>query len=147
MPPPIAQQILTSMRIIMGLDGTNEGSRRLAQIAYNTRYLRRKLAELGLIVYGNADSPVVPILLYCPAKIAAFSRECLKRGLAVVVVGFPATPIIESRARICLSAAHTKEMLDKAIKVFDEVSDVLSLKYSRFRKAKLTETDENFIKR
>ena len=43
---------------------------------------------------------------------SAFSRECLKRGLATVVVGFPATPIIESRARFCLSAAHTKEMLD-----------------------------------
>ena len=41
----------------------------------------------------------------------AFSRECLKYGLATVVVGFPATPIIESRARICLSAAHTKEDL------------------------------------
>ena len=43
----------------------------------------------------------------------AFSRECLSEGLATVVVGFPATPIIESRARFCLSAAHTKEMLDK----------------------------------
>lgn len=42
----------------------------------------------------------------------AFSRECLKRGLATVVVGFPATPIIQSRARFCLSAAHTKEMID-----------------------------------
>jgi len=43
---------------------------------------------------------------------SAFSRECIKRGLATVVVGFPATPIIESRARFCLSAAHTKQMLD-----------------------------------
>jgi len=42
----------------------------------------------------------------------AFGRECLKRGIAVVVVGFPATPIIESRARFCLSAAHDKHMLD-----------------------------------
>lgn len=36
----------------------------------------------------------------------------LKRDVGVVVVGFPATPIIESRARFCLSAAHTKEILD-----------------------------------
>ena len=40
----------------------------------------------------------------------AFSRECLQRGLATVVVGFPA---IESRARFCLSASHTKDMIDK----------------------------------
>ena len=37
----------------------------------------------------------------------------LKRNVAVVVVGFPATPLIESRTRFCLSAAHTREMLDK----------------------------------
>jgi 7-keto-8-aminopelargonate synthetase-like enzyme len=37
----------------------------------------------------------------------------VSHGLATVVVGFPATPIIEARARFCLSAAHTKKMLDK----------------------------------
>ena len=37
----------------------------------------------------------------------------LKRGVGVVVVGFPATPIIESRSRFCLSAAHTPEMLNQ----------------------------------
>ena len=44
---------------------------------------------------------------------SAFGREMLKRNVAVVVVGFPATPLIESRTRFCLSAAHTREMLDK----------------------------------
>lgn len=43
----------------------------------------------------------------------AFGREMLKRNIGVVVVGFPATPIIESRARFCISAAHSKEMLDR----------------------------------
>ena len=45
---------------------------------------------------------------------SAFSRECVRHGLATVVVGFPATPIIEARARFCLSAAHTKDMIDRA---------------------------------
>jgi len=44
--------------------------------------------------------------------ISAFSRECLRRRLGVVVVGYPATPINEGRSRICVSAAHTREMLD-----------------------------------
>ncbi len=39
----------------------------------------------------------------------------LKRKIGVVVVGFPATPIAEARARFCVSAAHTREMLDKVI--------------------------------
>lgn len=42
----------------------------------------------------------------------AFGREMLKRNIGTVVVGFPATPIIESRARFCISAAHTREMLN-----------------------------------
>lgn len=43
---------------------------------------------------------------------SAFSQELLKKKIAVVVVGFPATSIVEARARICLSASHTREMLD-----------------------------------
>jgi len=43
---------------------------------------------------------------------SAFGREMLKRNIGTVVVGFPATPIIESRARFCVSASHTREMLD-----------------------------------
>jgi len=42
----------------------------------------------------------------------AFSRECLRRKLGVVVVGYPATPVVEGRSRICISSAHTREMLD-----------------------------------
>jgi 7-keto-8-aminopelargonate synthetase-like enzyme len=43
----------------------------------------------------------------------AFNREMLKRGVAVVTVGFPATPLVLGRVRFCLSASHTKEMLDE----------------------------------
>ena len=41
-----------------------------------------------------------------------FGREMMKRNVALVVVGFPATNIVESRVRVCISAAHTREMLD-----------------------------------
>ena len=46
---------------------------------------------------------------------SATSRELIKRGVASVSVGFPATRITESRSRFCISASHTKEMLDKVI--------------------------------
>ncbi|KAG5265347.1 hypothetical protein AALO_G00241310 [Alosa alosa] len=110
-----------------------DGRERVNQLAENTAYFRRRLLELGFITYGNSDSPVVPMMLYMPAKIGAFGREMLKRNIGVVVVGFPATPIIESRARFCISAAHTKEMLDMALEKISEVGDLLHLKYSRHR--------------
>ena len=69
MAPPVAQQILTSMKIIMGLDGTNEGKKRIDQLARNTRYFRKRLAQIGIITYGHEDSPVVPMLVYLFSKI------------------------------------------------------------------------------
>lgn len=88
------------------------GKKRIWQLADNTRYFRRKLVDMGFIVYGNKNSPVVPMLLYMPARVARFNREMLRRGFAVVTVGFPATKLLEARARFCISAAHTRPMLD-----------------------------------
>jgi serine palmitoyltransferase len=144
MPAPVAQQIISATKVIMGLDGTNNGSKRVGQLAWNCRYFRRRLHEMGFIVYGNQDSPVVPLLLYCPAKIPAFSRECMARGLATVVVGFPVTPLIETRARFCLSSAHNKDMLDHALNILDQVGDLLRLKYSRKIPPAFSEKDHDF---
>jgi serine palmitoyltransferase len=57
----------------------------------------------------------------------------LKRGIAIVVVGYPATPIISSRARFCLSSAHTREDLDEAIEKISEVGDILMLKFNNHK--------------
>ncbi|XP_028395869.1 LOW QUALITY PROTEIN: serine palmitoyltransferase 2-like [Dendronephthya gigantea] len=135
MSPPVAQQIISSMKIIMGEgeDGTDEGQRRLRTLSENSKYFRESLKKAGFIVYGHADSVIVPVLIFLPGKISALSRELLKRGIAGVVVGFPATSILESRARFCISASHTKEQLDKAIKAMNEAGDILGMKYSRRR--------------
>ena len=70
MSPVIAKQIYCVVQVLMGLDGTDKGAKRIAQLARNTRYFRRRLAQMGFIVYGHDDSPVVPLLLcFCP-KIA-----------------------------------------------------------------------------
>lgn len=45
------------------------GIRRIRQLARNTRYFRARLKEMGFIIYGNDDSPVVPLLLYMPGKV------------------------------------------------------------------------------
>ncbi|KAJ7341637.1 hypothetical protein JRQ81_005976 [Phrynocephalus forsythii] len=129
--PPVAEQIIRAMKSLMGLDGAKQELQRVRQLSENTRYFRRRLHELGFIIYGNEDSPVVPLLLYIPGKIGAFSRRMLAKRIGVVVVGFPATPITESRARFCVSAAHTREMLDTVLEALDELGDFLQLKYSR----------------
>ena len=133
--PPICQQVLTSMRIIMGeQEGCeDEGRLRLTAIRENSIYFMRELKKMGFIVYGDEGSPIIPALIFNPGKIAAFSRECLARGVAVVVVGFPATPIISSRVRFCISASHTRQDLDRVLSVVKEVGTIMMMRVSARR--------------
>mmetsp|Transcript_20047 Transcript_20047/g.47911 ORF Transcript_20047/g.47911 Transcript_20047/m.47911 type:complete len:610 (+) Transcript_20047:430-2259(+) len=129
--PVVCQQCLSAFKIIMGEDGTNVGKHKLQSLRDNSNYFRMKLREMGLLVMGHYDSPIMPVMLFHATKISAFSRECFKRGLAVVVVGFPAVPLLVSRARFCISAGHTREDLDRALAEIDEVADLVNLRYSK----------------
>lgn len=127
MSAPVAQQVITSMKSIM----YGKGILRVAQLARNSKYFRQRLQQMGFIIYGHDDSPVIPLLLFMPAKIRAFVLECLRHNVATVGVGFPATKMTEERARFCMSAGHTKEMIDEALDIIDRVGDYLNIKYSK----------------
>ncbi|KAL0014634.1 hypothetical protein SO802_001703 [Lithocarpus litseifolius] len=129
MSPPAAEQIISAIKVILGEDGTSRGAQKLARVRENSNFFRSELQKMGFEVLGDNDSPVMPIMLYNPAKIPAFSRECLKQNVAVVVVSFPATPLLLARARICISASHTKEELLKALEVISQVGDLVGIKY------------------
>jgi serine palmitoyltransferase len=131
MSPPVTLQIIKSLEMIMGVDGSLEGQKRIHQLADNTRYFRDKLVKMGFIVYGNQASPVVPVMLYMPSKIAGFNRLMLEHGVACVTVGFPATGLTGGRVRFCLSAAHTREMLDKALEAMDVCGHMCGVRYSQ----------------
>ena len=128
--PLLLSQIASAFRIITGEMCPGQGEERLQRLAFNSRYLRLGLKRLGFIVSGHDDSPIVPIMLYNPAKISAFSREMLRRKIAVVVVGYPATPLVSARARYCVSAAHNKDDLDRLLEATNEIGEVLQVKYS-----------------
>ncbi|TID19019.1 serine palmitoyltransferase [Venturia nashicola] len=125
--PPVLMQIKSSLEMIRD---SPEGKERLQRLAFNSRYLRLGLKRLGLIVYGCDDSPIIPVMLYNPGKMPAFSHEMLRRKISVVVVGYPATPLQSARARFCVSAAHNKDDLDRMLRACDEIGDALDLKFS-----------------
>ena len=127
MSAPVAGQIIAAMNQIMHKP---DGMRRIKTLARNSRYMRRKLQQMGMIVYGHDDSPVVPVMLFTPAKVKALVDLLKERGVAAVAVGYPATKITEERSRLCVSASHTKEMLDQCLEALDQVGDELRIKYS-----------------
>ncbi|KAI0694118.1 pyridoxal phosphate-dependent transferase [Cytidiella melzeri] len=110
-------------------DGS-DSQMRLRRLAFNARYLNRALRKLGFITYGHDDSPVVPLLIFHPGKMNVFSRLMRSRGtpIVVVVVAYPATPLVTGRARFCLSASHTKDDIDTLLQACDEIGDILDLK-------------------
>jgi serine palmitoyltransferase len=81
MSPIVCQQVLTTFRVIRGDDGTGVGAAKIRRLKDNANYFRARLTELGCEIIGDADSPIIPLMLYNPTKIAAFSRECLDRGV------------------------------------------------------------------
>ncbi|KAI4292544.1 serine palmitoyltransferase [Pancytospora philotis] len=122
MPPVVATQILTCLRRIIA------EPERIARLLRNTRFLRRELKRLSFATLGDPVSPVVPILICTPGKMGMFSQLCLEFGLAVVVVGYPATPILESRVRLCVSSAHRRSDIRRALRIIDNVGTILGLK-------------------
>lgn len=123
----MCEQISTATDVI---ENTKLGQTKLTTLKDNSNFFRSELIQAGLHVYGDYDSPVIPVLLYNPTKIAAFSRECLDRGLAVVVVGFPATTLVKSRARFCVSAGHTKQDLQEAVEKIKQVAEIIKIRYA-----------------
>lgn len=70
--------------MLSGRDGTDRGAQKLVRLRDNANYFRQRLIDMGCEVAGDWDSPVIPIMLYNPTKIAAFSRECFKRGVGAL---------------------------------------------------------------
>ncbi len=131
MPTPCAQQALSALNTILGLDGTDDGERRLRTLKDNSNYFRNLLIAKGFRVFGARDSPVIPMMLYMPGKIPAFSRLLLERNIAVVIVGFPATPLTLGRVRFCISASHNHEDLKWAAEQVSAIGNVLFCKYHK----------------
>jgi serine palmitoyltransferase len=67
--PVVCEQVLTSFRIIMGEDGTDLGARKLTALRKNSNFFRKEMKRIGMHVYGDFDSPIIPVMLYYPAKV------------------------------------------------------------------------------
>lgn len=128
MTAPVAAQALQALRLI---SSTRNGLERVTKLKENTKYFRKRLVEEKFLVYGDDHSPVVPMITCEIDKMIWLHRECLKRGVAIVIVAFPATPLSEGRCRFCLSSSHTKEDLDKVLEIIFELGKEVRVDYLR----------------
>jgi glycine C-acetyltransferase len=96
------------------------------KLEWNTNYFKAGMKKAGFdIVEG--DSAIVPVMLYDAKLSQTMADELLKKGIYVIGFFFPVVPKDKARIRVQLSAAHTKEHLDKAINAFIEVGRTLNI--------------------
>ncbi|MCD9537780.1 glycine C-acetyltransferase [Photobacterium carnosum] len=92
----------------------------------NAAHFRTRMTDAGFTMAG-ADHAIIPIMLG-DAKVAAeFAERALAKGIYVVGFSFPVVPNGKARIRTQMSAAHTREQLDKAIDVFIEVGKEMAI--------------------
>ena len=92
----------------------------------NTNYFRSHMEEAGFDLVG-ADSAIVPVMLYDAKLSQDMANALLKEGIYVIGFFFPVVPRGKARIRVQLSAAHTREHLDKAIAAFIKVGKELKV--------------------
>ncbi len=92
----------------------------------NTNYFRSNMEAAGFDLVG-ADAAIVPVMLYDAKLSQTMANKLLDEGIYVIGFFFPVVPKEKARIRVQLSAAHTKEHLDKAIAAFTKVGKELSV--------------------
>jgi len=102
------------------IDLLSESSDLRQRLVENTRYFREKMTAAGFDI-KKGEHPIVPIM-FGDAKLAAdIAAAMLGKGIYVIGFSFPVVPRGEARIRTQISAAHTREHLDRAIDAFTSV--------------------------
>ncbi|WP_418666042.1 glycine C-acetyltransferase [Allofournierella sp.] len=96
------------------------------KLAGNTRYFRGVLKEAGFDVPDGVH-PIVPVMLYDARTAQEFAARMLEKGVYVIGFCYPVVPQGKARIRTQVSAAHTKEDLDFAVRCFKEVRREMGL--------------------
>ena len=111
--PPIVVGALKALEILQSRPELRE------RLHENTAYFRKSITDLGFKII-EGDHPIVPIMIGDEKKNVALAKAINARGVFVVAFSFPVVPRGEARIRVQMSAAHSREQLDFALRVFEE---------------------------
>jgi glycine C-acetyltransferase len=109
--PPIVGASLAALEILQGSTELRD------RLAANARRFREGMAAAGFQLRPGSH-PIVPIMLGDARRAADLAADLLAEGIYVVGFSFPVVPRGEARIRVQLSAAHTPEMVDRAVAAF-----------------------------
>ena len=120
LPPAAIGATIESVKMLM------ESEEYTNKLWDNAFYFKDKMKNLGFDI-GHSETPITPVMVGSEAKTMEFSRELLKNGVFVSGIVFPTVPKGTGRLRCMISAMHTKDDLDFAIKIFEKVGKELKI--------------------
>ena len=109
--------VAASLKVLSLLE---EGDVLREQLRDNSRYFREKMSAAGFTLAG-ADHPIIPVMIGDASLAAQMADDLLKEGIYVIGFSFPVVPKGEARIRTQMSAAHSREQVDRAIEAFTRV--------------------------
>ena len=118
--PPIAAGAIKAIDLAENSPGLRE------TLNQSTQYFRERMTALGFTIVPGIH-PIVPVMLGDEIKTVKMAKALNARGLFVVGFSFPVVPRGEARIRVQISAAHTREQIDRALAAFEEVGKELGV--------------------
>ena len=120
LPPTVAGSALAAVRYV------ETHPELVPRLHENARYFRGQLTELGFKPLAG-ETPIVPVILGETSKAIQMSELMLAEGVFVTGFGYPVVPQGHARLRCQLSAAHSRDDLDFALRAFKKVGSKLGL--------------------
>ena len=96
------------------------------KLADNTEYFKKGMKAAGFDII-DGDSAIVPVMLYDAQLAQTMADMLLEEGIYVIGFFYPVVPKGKARIRVQLSAAHSREHLDRAIQAFTKVKNKLGI--------------------
>ena len=92
----------------------------------NAIYFKEKLKKIGYDI-GVSETPITPVILGDESLTQQFSKKLIENGLYVKPIVYPTVPLGTGRVRNMPTAAHTKEMLDHAVAIYQKVGNEMGI--------------------
>ena len=111
LPPAVTGALIEAVKML------EESDQYTKAVWANGNYFKQKMKDAGFEI-GQSETPITPVFIYDEAKTVLFSKRLLEKGVFVSPIVFPTVPKGKARLRVMVSAEHTFEQLDQAVKEF-----------------------------
>ena len=111
---------------LKALELVEESPTLLDKLRDNTKYFRQAMTEAGFDILPG-EHPIVPIMLYDAVRAQTMAAKMLEKGIYVIGFCYPVVPEGKARIRTQISAAHSREDLERAVKAFIEVKNEMGI--------------------